>query len=116
MSEDVEKLFEVNNTSSNSEAFEWEPGVGAINTLKFLGWLDLVAGIIGSIVIWANYSTKEVTLGEYYKYTEKVTDPVGVGLGFLVLFQGIFICILFLVIASIAENLIAIRKNTTPRT
>ena len=81
---------------------------GAIQALKFFAWLDLVAGISGSIFIWVNFARTPVA--GYYSMTE--TNPVGLGLGFAVLFQGIFCCVLFLVIAQMAQNLIAIKTNT----
>ena len=81
----------------------------AIQVLKFFAWLDLMAGIFGSVLIWASFG-KTVIPG-YFSLTE--TNPVAIGLGFAVLFQGVFCCALFLVIAQIAENLIAIKTNTS---
>jgi hypothetical protein len=80
------------------------PGEGAIAALKFFAWLDLIAGIIGAIWIWVQF-------GKTGDYSFSPVNPVGVGVGFAVLFQGMFACALFLVIASIAESLIALRKN-----
>jgi len=74
-------------------------GEGAISALRFFAWLNLIAGIIGAIAIW-------VTMGE-------VATPVGIGIGFAFLAEGIFGCALLLVICLMAENLIQIRKNTT---
>ena len=69
---------------------------GAIDTLKFFAWLDLVAGIFGSIWIWNQFGT----------------SSSGIAIGVGVLLQGVFAWAYFLVIASMAENLIEIRKNT----
>ena len=94
MSENLEELFrlEAQQTPPQSTTI---PGEGAINALKFFAWLDLIGSIIGALVIWAN------------------SNGIGVGVGIAVLAQGVFACALFLVIACIAENLIAIRKNVT---
>jgi RNA polymerase subunit RPABC4/transcription elongation factor Spt4 len=72
------------------------PGEGAIEALKAFAWLDLVVSIIATVLILSNAST-----------------PYAVGLGLGILFQGLFACALFLVIASIAENIIIIRKAIT---
>jgi hypothetical protein len=72
-----------------------EPGRGLIDVLKFFAWLDLVAGIIVAVWIWST--------------------SIGAVIGVAVLLQGIFACVFFLVVASIAENIIVIRKNTMPK-
>jgi len=83
------------NIDYNSEDI---PGEGAISVLRFFAWFDLVFGIIASIIIWNN--------------TDNYSRGIGTFIGFGVLLQGIFICAFFLVIASMAENLFAIRRNT----
>jgi hypothetical protein len=80
----------------------------SIQALKFFAWLDLVAGIVGSIFIWVNYS--KTTVPGYYSVSE--INPVGIGLGIAALVQGIFCCVLFLVIAQMAENIIVIKTNS----
>ena len=73
---------------------------GAIDALRFFAWLDLVGGIIGAIVVWVmifNSSTD--------------TNPVTIGLGIAILLQGVFLCVLFLVIAGASEDIAAIRKQ-----
>lgn len=92
--------------------FDQDDGSGAISILKLFGLLDLFAGIIGAIIIWSSYATKKINSGEYYRYTETVNDPIAIGFGVAVLIQGIFVYVLFKVIASIAENVIVICKNT----
>jgi hypothetical protein len=69
-------------------------GTAAINTLRFLAWFALVAGIIGAILIWIEFE-----------------ESISLGIGIGILLQGIFTCAFFLVIALIAENVIEIRKN-----
>lgn len=89
----VKELFGNKNTSSQM-INPTGNGSGAITVLKFFAWFDLVGGCIGAIVIG---------------------DKMGLLISTVILFQGIFICALFLVLASIAENLIAIRQNTEPK-
>jgi len=107
MPENVGELLETNQTASASPQPVAVPGEGAISALKFFAWLDLIGGIIGSIWVWAELGTRRVP--GYYSLTE--TTPLGIVIGFAVLLQGMFVCALFLVIASIAESLIVIRKN-----
>ncbi|MEJ7577575.1 MAG: hypothetical protein WKF74_11285 [Pyrinomonadaceae bacterium] len=89
----------------------------SINFLRAIGWIDLVVGIIAAIIIFAN-ATKTAP-GEYLPYTrvqladKEVTDPFAIALAVAVAFQGITAAILFSVIASLAENVIAIRKQVT---
>ena len=70
----------------------------ALSALRFGAWLMLGLGVVGALVIWT-------TMG---------ISPYGVGLGFASLFYGVVSCPLVLVVCSIGENLIAIRKNTSP--
>lgn len=67
----------------------------AIEMLKFFAWMDLVVSIIAALLIIVNNSS---------------LYSIGLALG--ILLQGMLVCSLFLVIASMAVNLIAIRKNT----
>jgi len=67
----------------------------SVSILKLFAWFDLIASIIFAIIILSE------------------STPYRIGLGIGVLLQGIFVCALFLVIAIIAENLIAINYNTT---
>ena len=90
-----------------------ESGSGSIVTLKVFAWFDLVAGIIGGFWIFSTYGSTIVTRGSgLYSYPETVANPVGIAIGIGIILQGLFACAFFLVVASIAENLIAIRKNT----
>ena len=84
----------------------------AITALKSFAWLDLLAGILCSIIIWTKHSTFTIPTGKYLTQTETLTSPVMVAVGIAVLLQGLFAWALFLVISSIAENLIAIRNKT----
>ncbi len=86
----------------------------AISALRFFAWLDLIAGIVFAIIIWAKFATSEIGAG-YYSRAETITNPIAIGIGIAVLLQGIFVWALFLVLSSIAQNLIAIRDNTEPK-
>jgi ribosomal protein L40E len=84
---------------------------GAIGALRFFAWLDLVAGIIGAIVIWANFGSVEVPIFAGSTVTRVQANPVGISLGIAVLLQGIFLCAFFLVVAGAAEDVAAIRQR-----
>jgi hypothetical protein len=66
----------------------------ALRILRLLGWFNLIASIIAAVWTW-NF----------------ITDRLGTALWMAILVQGIFSCVLFSVLASIAENLISIRKS-----
>jgi hypothetical protein len=68
---------------------------GPTNILRVVAWVDLVVSGIAAIVVW-----------------DTSTNSSGVGLGFAILFQGIFVCIMFLVIASAGDNIAVIRRNS----
>jgi len=93
--------------ASTTSQFVDIPGVNAIGVLRFFAWSDLIASIIGAILVWINFYEREV--GVYFTYTE--TNPIGIAAGFVVLFQGIITFTVFLVIAAICENTIEIRKK-----
>ncbi len=87
--------------SSIADVFGFDLENTAISALRFFAWLDLIAGIVFSIIIWSKYSTSET--------------PLATGIGIAVLLQGIFVWALFLVLSSIAQSLITIRDNTEPK-
>ena len=73
--------------------------------LRAVAWVDLIASIISAIVLWATstYAVTNTTLGIQIGHTEINFFRVGLGIG--ILFQGIFVCKLFLIIASIPDHL-----------
>jgi hypothetical protein len=81
---------------------------GPITALKVFAYINLIGGIVAAITIWASMGTTPV-LGSSYR-TE--ANPFGIVLGFVFLAEGTFGCALLLVIAGMAEDLIAIRRNT----
>lgn len=98
----AELLQQATQSRSVSENPSDEPGSEAISVLRVFAWLDLVAGIMGSFWILSTFGSYSVT----------VPKPIGIAVGIATILQGVFVCAFFLVVASIAENLIAIRKNT----
>jgi hypothetical protein len=68
---------------------------GPISGLRVVAWVDLIGSIITAIILWATSA-----------------NSLSIAIGFGILFQGIVACILFLVIASMADNLGAIRRET----
>lgn len=91
-----------------------ERGQGAIFVLRVFAWLNLAGGIIGAILVWITMGITKVQHGLYGLTTLKEMNPLGITLGFVLLFEGVIGCVLLLVISSMAENLIEIRKNTRP--
>lgn len=117
--------FEINNDAiskcpkcgaiqtENSSGFnEKLPGSAEAFLLKCSAWFYVVISVIGGISIFNVFGTTQVRAGTYYKYTHTVSNPVGKAIGIATMLQGIFIFILLLVIAAMAENIIEIRKNT----
>ncbi len=93
--------WETDEDSSITDVLGFDVENTAISALQIFAWLDLIAGIIFSIIIWSKYSTSETA--------------VAIGIGIAVLLQGVFVWALFLVLSSIAQSLISIRDNTEPK-
>jgi hypothetical protein len=87
---------EDDSTSSFGDSFNWE--TIAISALKFFAWLDLIAGVIFSIIILSKYAKSE--------------NLIAIGVGIAIILQGLFVWALFMALSSIAQNLISIRENT----
>lgn len=88
-------------------------GQGAIDVLRVFAWLNLLGGVIVSIYVWSTLATFDAS-GRFGSYHE--SNPLGVILGIASLTEGVFGCALLLVICSMAENLVAIRKATVSAT
>ena len=82
---------------------------GLVGALKFFAWLDLISSICGAIWIWSQFS--KLTTSDVFGFPGTTINPVGIGIGIGILFQGILGFVLFLTVASIAENVIEIRKK-----
>ncbi len=87
----------------------------AITVLKFCAWLDLAVSAVAGFIILINPDLFAPTLYQPLATLFAIINPVGVLVALAICLQGVCVCPLFLVIASIAENLIAIRRNTAPR-
>ncbi len=94
---------------------EMDYGQKSIDVLKTVAWIILIVGIIGSITIWATMGSTEQIRPGYSYLTEKIPNPEGIILGFQLFFLSIATSSFLLVICGMAENIIAIRKNTTPK-
>ena|SRR2546430_1454274 len=85
--------------------------------LQVFAWLDLVAGIIGGLYVYATSGHEVIShitgLNEFPTY-EHITNVYAIILAIGIFLQGIFLCTFFLVVSSIATNLVAIRNNTMP--
>jgi len=80
-----------------------------INTLRGIAWTVLVLGVIGSIVIWINISSKTVTSPGYYgASTETIINANGIITGFVVFFSSILFCSISIVLCTIADYLVSI--------
>ena len=85
---------------------------GVPDALKTIGWIYLVLGIIGAIVIWATMSTMEVKYGSgYLSGTKTAPNPIGIAFGIITLFQSVVVCVLFQAIGLIADMQIKIRNT-----
>ena len=94
-----------------SEKRKYDKGRQAISVLGFFAWLNLICGIIGAIFIWKTMGTMEVPYS-LISGTHTEINPFGVALAVALLLEGIFVCAFFLVVCSMAENLIEIQENT----
>lgn len=84
------------------------------DALGIFAAIELIGSIISAIYIWTNYGTVEVSKGAYYTYTSTETNPLGVGLGFGVLFQGIVIFVILSALKTMAGDIVEI-KNLSNR-
>lgn len=76
---------------------------GAINTLDLFAKFSLFGGIIGALIVWFTMGT----------IRHGYSSEINILLGIVILVNGVFCWAVFQVICSIANNLIAIRKNTS---
>lgn len=100
------------NNSTNSTSITNQPYENKYSKpLGILAYIQLISSIIGSIYIWSEYGTIELSMGNFFTYTEKVVNPVGIGLGFGVLFQGIVFFILLSALKVMSEDIAQLRNN-----
>jgi hypothetical protein len=84
----------------------------AIGVLKACAWVNLIFCGIASFLILHEYGISLVSDEEFlFDYTEKVLNPVAFSASLFSLLFGIFGWAFCLVMAHIAENLIAIKRS-----
>ena len=71
---------------------------GAIVALRIIAWLNLIGGVLASIICFSLYLSEEM-----------FSDPI---FSIALFVGGVCSCVFLLVICSIADSLIGIRKNT----
>ncbi len=86
-------------------------GAKSVAALKIAAWVNLVVCTISSIYIFRELGVRLVAEEGYLDYADKIVNPFGITFSLALFLQGIFGCIFFLVVASMAENLMAIRKK-----
>jgi hypothetical protein len=92
-------------TESPNDSLPTATSSGYITALKIFGWIALVAGIVGALIIYSNAP-------EYPPYHPNVdTRPYYMAAAVVALIQGIFFFVLCKVVAAIGETVIAIRNR-----
>lgn len=71
----------------------------SLSILEAIAWLYLVAGLIAAIWIGTSYMAN---------------DPFGIAIAIAVAMQGGVVWAISMVFVNIADNILVIRKNTTP--
>lgn len=77
---------------------------GLSSALRICGFADLIAGLIGALVIWSNAPSSYSGTSGFY-----------VGLALVVAFQGVVFCVLLNVIAEMSETLRAIAHKLSEK-
>jgi LSD1 subclass zinc finger protein len=84
------------------------PGEGANGALRIIGFLELGASVLVALWVLSEFSqTWDPTTGT------AVSSPVGAILALAIVGQGVVIAALFVALAGMGDNLIAIRRNTS---
>ena len=105
--EEAMRLAEQYKKSTLFEAtIESDYGEKSITLLRIMAWLNLVFGVIAAIYFWSVTGNIQDSYGRYVQ-----VDRVGNLLVFVCVFEAFGGYALLTVIASIAGNLIAIRKG-----
>lgn len=79
-------------------------------TLGAFAIIELISSIVLAIYIWAKYGTIEITSGYFYSFTETEINPLGIGLGFGILIQGIVIYVILSALKVMAEDIADIKN------
>ena len=84
----------------------------AIKVLRAYAWVNLIFCSAASLLILREYGVTFVSEEDLlFNYTEKVVNPFAVSVSLFSLLFGVFGWAFCLVIAHIAENIIAIKKS-----
>ena len=89
-------------------------GASAAGAVGGLAWFVLVIHIIAAIVIWSTTGTAEV-VDRIWGISRTAANPVGVSLGFIVLLEGIFFCIVLRCLHWIGRNVADLRRSSGTR-
>jgi len=84
----------------------------AIKVLRAFAWVNLICCLVFSFLILHEFGVSFVMEEELFNnYTEKVINPFAITLSMASFLMAIFGWAFCLVVAHMAENLIALRKN-----
>lgn len=87
-------------------------GKGAISILRFIAWLNLILGCIGSLIVYIGWGKVFVSSTTYGFISHYETNPIAIALSIALLIEGIVGWAFLLVVCSMANNLISIKENT----
>lgn len=87
-------------------------GMGAASVLRFFAWADLVASFVIAVWVLSTFSVVDVPNEFIPGMSSRENNPIAMAVAIGVVLQGAFVCALFLAVASMADNLAAIRRNT----
>ena len=98
------------NPQSDVEADESTRRYGqkAVETLRTFAWLNLIGGFFVAIYVWSTMAAIEVQ-GQFGIHHE--SNPLGIITGIAFLIEAVFGFVFLLVVCSMAENIIEIRKK-----
>ena len=79
-------------------------GAGVADALGVLSWFVLILHVVAAVIIW-------VVLGMTGSGYRAEPNAVGIALGFGVLLEGVFLCVLFRAVYWISKNVIDVRSE-----
>jgi ABC-type spermidine/putrescine transport system permease subunit I len=85
----------------------------AIKVLRAFAWVNLISCLVFSFLILHEFGVTFITEEDLFSnYTEKTINPFAITVSLASILAGIFGWAFCLVVAHMAENLIALKKNT----
>lgn len=78
--------------------------------VNFIAWANLIVSALFGIYILSEYGSMEVVTGTYYRYTETVLNPIGVGMGVGIIAQGVIVFVLLKIIQTMADDVAALKN------